>query len=361
MSYTFELNNARKDSNFVSGQIKANSPVVEIFSAMVQGKDLAPYGAKADKAAKYIMELNSKAAEGDFTAAAELNSIRRLMVEPLLKEEIKLLGIFGSYQALGFDESCEIEVTDIANAKGNIQAIGQDVNFPVVRKKRLPIATTTISGGFAVDYRRAALGDMSKENEAMNQVRIDIRNKAAKYVVDTVYAAITGASGVKYTFEAAGLTKTGVDGVLAKIRKFGKPNILGTYALLAEFNGFAGYAGVTPAVTGIPDAIMNEIHQNGIMGAYNGSILSEIPNPYDMASFNTVTSNFDTYLPEGLGFVVPTGADSPIRTVTRGGLTSMTGNDVTTGQTISRMDIEVGTIVCPGREFQIGLIKDTNL
>lgn len=44
MSYTFELNNERKDANFVSGKVKANSPVVEIFSAMAQGKDLSPYG-----------------------------------------------------------------------------------------------------------------------------------------------------------------------------------------------------------------------------------------------------------------------------------------------------------------------------
>lgn len=31
MSYTFELNNERKDANFVSGKIKSKSPVVEVF------------------------------------------------------------------------------------------------------------------------------------------------------------------------------------------------------------------------------------------------------------------------------------------------------------------------------------------
>ena len=44
MSYTFELNNERKDANFVSGKVNGQSAVVEIFSAMAQGKDLAPYG-----------------------------------------------------------------------------------------------------------------------------------------------------------------------------------------------------------------------------------------------------------------------------------------------------------------------------
>ena len=65
MSYTFELNNERKDANNVSGKVNAKSPVVEIFSAMANGKDLSRFGNKADVAAKYIMELNSKAVNGD--------------------------------------------------------------------------------------------------------------------------------------------------------------------------------------------------------------------------------------------------------------------------------------------------------
>ena len=48
MSYTFELNNERKDANFVSGKINGKSAIVEIFSAMRDGKDLAPYGKKAE-------------------------------------------------------------------------------------------------------------------------------------------------------------------------------------------------------------------------------------------------------------------------------------------------------------------------
>lgn len=38
MSYTFELNNERKDANNVSGKVNAKSPVVEIFSAMAMVK-----------------------------------------------------------------------------------------------------------------------------------------------------------------------------------------------------------------------------------------------------------------------------------------------------------------------------------
>ena len=361
MSYTFELNNERKDANFVSGKVNGKSAVVEIFSAMVAGKDLAPFGKKADVAAKYITELSSKAATGDVNAISELNEIRRFAMEPVLMKEIKLLGIYGNYKPLGYDESCEVEITEFANVDAKEQALGQDVTFPVVRKKRVPIATTTISGGYAVDYRKAALGNMADENELQNQVRVQIRNKAAKYVIDTVYNAVKKANGVKYFFEGAGLTKAGLDDVITKVRRFGKTTISGDYALLAQLNGFAGYTGVTPVVNGISEAVMKEIHDTGLMGVYNGSILSEIPNPYDLSALNKAGDNFNTMLPAGLGFVIPSGQASPIHTVTRGGLTSFSGNDVTTGQLITRYDLEVGALVAPGQEYKVAMVHDTNL
>ena len=339
MSYTMELNNERKDANFVSGKINGKSAIVEIFSAMRDGKDLAPYGKKADVAAKYIMELNEKASNNDLSAISELNELRRFSMQPVLLQEIKLLGIYGNYKPIGYNESCEIEIPEFANLSANEQALGQDVKFPVIRKKRVPISTITISGGYAVDYRKAALGDMSDENELQDQVRVQIRNKAAKYVVDTVYKAIKNATGVR----------------------FGKPTVSGDYALISQFNGFAGYQGVTPTVNGISEAVMNEIHNTGLMGVYNGTTLSEIPNAYDMTTLTADGTNFETMLPAGLGFVMPTGGQSPIYTVTRGGLTSISGNDITTGQLISRFDLEVGCLVVPGQEYRVGMVHDTNL
>lgn len=365
--YTFELNNERKDIDFVSGQVKSTSPVVEIFSAMVQGKNLSSFGtdpketARTNKAVNYITELNNKAANGDNMAASELNNIRRLSIEPELIKEIKLLSVFGGYKPLGFDESAEVEIPEYANVTSNIQAAGQDVTFPVIRKKRVPIPTIVVSGGHAVDYRRAALGDMTRENELREEVRKQIRNKASRYVIDTVYNAIKNAKGISYFFEGAGLTKTGVDGVLTSIRRFGKPNVAGDYALLSQFNAWAGYAGVTPTINGISEAVMNEIHNSGLMGMYNGSVLSEIPNPYDLTTITEDGKNFETVLPQGLGFVIPTGGQSPVYSVTRGGLTSFTGNDVTSGTIMSRFDLEVGCIVAPGQEYKIGLLSDTNL
>lgn len=361
MSYTIELNNEVKDANFASNKIGAKSPVVEIFSAMAQGKDLSSYGKRADAAAKYITELNSKAAMGDTVAKSELNTIRRFAIEPVLMQEMKLLGIFGNYKNIGYNESAEIEVPVYANIDAKVQAAGQDVNFPVIKKERKAVSTVTISAGHAVDYRKAALGNMQEENELIEQIRIDIRNKAAKYVFDTIYNAIKNATGVKYFSEEAGLTKTNVDKVIANVRRWGKPTIVGDYALVSQLNAFAGFNGTTPTVTGISEKVMNEIQSTGLLGMYNGAVVSEMPNPYDVTTLNATGDNFATLVDAGVGFVIPTGVQSPIHTISRGGISSCHGLDITSGTEMTRFDAEIGCLVVPGQEYKIGVIADTNL
>lgn len=365
MNMTFELNNLRKDSDAFSGKFTQASPVVEIFSAMVNGQELSKYGKKADKAVAYIKELNSRADNGDFSAIAELNTLRRFMIEPVLMEEIKLLGIFGSYKALGFDETVEREVYTHVGEKSRMQASNGDVVFPKVVKETYQVPTFMVSGGFEVDYRRAALGDMTKENEGMNQVRIDIRNRAALAVIQKVYKAIKESEGVKYMAEDAGLTKTQLDRVLTNVRRFGKPTVIGDYALLSQITPFAGYVGTinSNTITGVSQKMLDEIAENGILGVYNGAVLSEMPNQYDLNKIvgEGEEMNFDTLLPAGLGFVVPAGGKSPIATWTRGGLTSFTGNDVKTGKIMTRFDLECAVDVAKGHEYEIGLINDTNL
>lgn len=363
MNTTYELNNLRKDSDVFNGKFNKQSPVVEIFSAMINGEELSRFGAKADKAVAYIKDLGARADNGDFSAVAELNTLRRFTIEAPVMQELKLLNIFGSYQNVGYDETIEREIYNYSGERSREQASGGDIVFPVITKETYPVSTFTVSGGYAVDYRRVALGDMSKENEGLNQVKTDIRNRALLAIVNRVYKALEAATGVKYMVEEAGLTKTAVDNVLTQIRRFGKPTVVGDYALLSQFTPWAGYVGTinSNTITGISEKVMNELAANGVLNMYNGAILAEMPNQYDLYNMTDDGKNFKTLLPAGLGFIVPAGAQSPIATFSRGGLTSFTGNNVKTGKIESRFDIEVGVDVAKGQEYKIGTIYDTNV
>lgn len=367
MNYTFELNNARNDATYASGKIHAKSPVVEIFTAMANGEELSKYGKKADEAAKYIRELATKAQNNDFSAMAELNEIRKFAIQPRLLQEVKLLSVFGSYKTLAWGDTAYLERIKFENVRADIQAEGQDVSTPFVRKEKTPLAPITISAGHKVNYRELALGDMTTENALMEEVRKAIRNKATLYVLETVYKAVAEYAGVKYFYENNGLAKASVDDLLAKIRKYGKPNVIGSYGVLAQFLPWIGYAGTigSNTITGVSLKLLDEIAENGIVGSYNGSVLKEIPNGYD---FNTVVTdtngnkNYGTLLPDGLAVVTPTAPISgvaPVQSFTIGGLTSFTGNSVNTGEILTRFDLSVAAGVAAPES--IGLIHDKAL
>ncbi len=363
MNTTYELNNLRKDSDMFSGKFSKQSPVSEVFSAMVNGEELSKFGKKADKAVEYIRDLGSRAENGDYIAISELNTLRRFTIEGPVMEELKLLNIFGAYHNLGFDETVERTVYNHVGERSREQAAGGDVVFPAITEETYQVPTFTVSGGYAVDYRRVALGDMSKENEGLAQVRTDIRNRALLAIVNRVYKAIKAATGVKYMIEEAGLTKTGVDTVLTNVRRFGKPTVIGDYSIVSQFTPWAGYVGSinSNTITGISEKVMNELAANGALAMYNGAVLSEMPNPYDLFNLTDDGKNFKTMLPAGLGFIVPAGTQSPIATFSRGGLTSFTGNNVHTGKVETRFDIEVGVDVARGQEYKIATIYDTNI
>lgn len=360
---TFEMNNVRKDSDIYNGKVNRHSPVVEVFAALTNGESLDRFGKTADKAVAYIKNLGERAENGDYNAVAELNTIRRYVIEAPIMEELKLLGIFGSYQHVGYDDTIEREVYNHVGERSREQAPVGDVVFPMTTKEVYAVPTFNISGGYAVDYRRVAIGDMSKENEGMAQVKIDILNHAKLAVVKRVYDAIKNATGVKYMYEAAGLTKSGVDDVLTAVRRNGRPTVVADYAIISQFTPWAGYAGTinSNTILGISERAMNEIAQNGRLSMYNGAILSEMDNPYNEYKLNAAGDNFETLLPAGLGLVIPTGARTPIATWSKGGLTSFTGNDVKSGKILTRFDVELAVDVAKGREHQIGVIYDTNV
>lgn len=363
----YELNNIRKDANYSNGKLKSTSPVVKVFNGMAQGVELNSLISSTitkenlDNSVNYIKSLGDKAQNGDSAAIAELNAMRRFIIEPLLLEEVKMLGIFGSYQSLAFGDSIERETSVLAGEKSRIQAPNGDVVYPTWMRDKYTVPSVTISGGYAIDYRAIANGEMSKENQGMEQVRVDIRNQAALYVVKTVYAAIKAATGVKYWSEAATIVQASLDRIVNGVRRFGPTSILGAYAAVSQVNSLVGWS--DGASIHIAAAAMEEIRKDGLVGSYKGSLVREIANPFDLTATQVVGANkeFVPLMPDGLLFILPTGGKSPVMTWTRGGLTSLTGNDVSTGRVMTRFDLEVAADVAKGHEFEIGLMNDTNL
>jgi len=366
---SFELNNARRDIDYSTGRIKPTSPLVEVFSYLAAGKDIAPLNGKlkdsngrvisnVDSVVKHIISKAYEAGGGNAYAATELNEIRKFVIQPLLQEELKLLTWMGNYKNIGFNDSIVVETKKLNNAQGRFQALNGDVLFPAWTYDDYPVTTTTISGGYEVDYRKLQFGDLTDENIGMEQVRTDIRNKSARYVIFTIWNAISNTANVRFLAQGSGISKAALDEISRNVRRFGNVSIFGDFSVVSQLNGFLGYEGVTPVTGGISQAAMDEIRKSGLIGMYNGAVVKEIQNEFNLTKPLPTGDGFELYFPAGLLFVVPAGMQSPVRTWTRGGLTSVQGIDVATGRNLVRFDLEVAADLEKGSEFKIGIVLD---
>jgi hypothetical protein len=357
----FEMENIRRSGDCAVPGLRPDSPIVEIFSRLAEGRSLEGVR-KADRGAELIKSLAQRANAGDGAAIAELNEIRALVLAPKLEQDMTSLAFLGKFEKLGYNETIEVESRALAGEKSRIQAANGDVAFPVWRTERYSVATETISGGYAMDYRRLQMGDMEWEGAGLEQVRTDIRNKAQTYVLKKVFDSVKGAKGVKFYSEGSGIVKAELDRIITCVRRFGNVTLTGDYSMVSQLNGVAGYEGSNPSWTGVSQKTMDEIRKTGLLGVYNGAAVVEIRNAFDETRPLPSNDGFETLFPQGCMFVLPSGAQtSPIRSWTRGGLMSVSGTDVKTGRHLTRFDLEIAADVERGQEHKIGLIIDVSL
>lgn len=364
MSNIFELNTVNNVKDIAdASKVKSTSPVVEVFSALVQGKSLSAFDGKVvDKAVAHIKGLASRAAENDTQAISELNTIQRFVIEPKLIEAIKIFNFMGTYKSLPYDTVPMMRTYKYESVDSRFQASSGDVPFATHSFREYPIATQTISTGYAFDYRELQSGNFSGTiAEGMAQVQTDMQNKAVYYVIAKLYDALKNAKGVKHFAETSGITKTGVDDMMKLMRRYGKVNLTGDYSVVSQLNDFAGH--LTVGGNTIPfgaDAVADEIRKSGLLSFYNGSNIVELPNAFDFTRMNADKTSYELYMPQGLLFFIPQGNVAPLQIFRRGGVTTMTGDDIVTRQRLTRFDMEIGAGVAEGMEDQIGLMSDTN-
>ena len=360
MNTSFELNNARKDDIQVKDQNKFNK-VVEICSALFAGTDVSKYGKETDAVAAKLKDLGNRADNGDWRARSEINTIVKFMIQPKLLESLKVFNFLGDYKEVGYDVQPVVKTYNYEGIDARVQAANSDVNFGTRKWFEYPITTKTISSGMAIDYRELASGNFGGNMaEETSQVQIDMNNKAVAYALSILNNAVKNNTNyVKFYSEYSSVpTQALVDAMVANVRKLGKVAISGDFSVLSTICDWNGYKTIGSDVVPFysPEQV-SEIAKSGLNGFYKGSSLVELPNPYNFTKPLADKSAFETYYDSDKLYFTAQGTNSPFHIFRRGGMTTMSGNDVETGTVKTRFDIEIGADVTKGREFEIGIIS----
>lgn len=355
-----ELNNVRKSECAVSNEVQMRR-VAEICSALFSGADISKYGKEADGVVKQLAKLGEGAMADDARAKAEINTVVKYIVQPNLLKAMEVFSFLGNYHRIGYDEQPVVKTYNYEGIDARVQASSGDVAFGERVWKQYPITTKTISSGMAINYRDLASGNFDGSMaEEISQVQIDMENKAVAYVLGVLYDGIkNNTDNVKfYATYADTPTQTAVDGMINKMRKLGKVNVAGDFSALSVISDWNGYKTVSDkTIPFFTEGQVNEIAQTGLNGWYKGAALIEIPNPYNLTKPLADNSAFETYYDTDKLFFTVSGATSPFNIFRKGGISTMTGNDVKTGTVMTRFDIEIGADLTKGREYEIGLLE----
>lgn len=369
MSFTYfdakelQVDSAQAEVNsLVNNRLKNNKPTedVEIFSKMVWGKDVSKYGTRVDTIRNGIMKMAESASNGDTKAKAEINSVVTVTLQQPLMERLQISNMLGNTTVVGYNEALKFEYYQTQGELSRDQASSGSFVFPTVKKMTEYADTHTASGGISVDYREIASGATDGLARAGEQVVTNIFNQITYFNLDTLRTAIINGTTMKNY--AAGITKTNVDAVLAKARRFGNVTIMGDYSSVSKINGISGF-GISAANTEwrYSEAVMQEIMRTGLVRNYNGTIVVEIPNTYNLTEINTAGTFFKPYLPTTDLWFVPQGQLTPLNIVYRGGLTTMSAVNINDRTEVTRFDIEHGAKVHKPYLMNVGLIYDSSL
>lgn len=87
--FSIELNNAQRKEVRVKNVDKIKR-YAEINMALLTGQDTTAYGKEVDEVVKFMSQLGARAAQNDETAKAEINTIVKIGIEPLLVKQMQV-------------------------------------------------------------------------------------------------------------------------------------------------------------------------------------------------------------------------------------------------------------------------------
>ncbi len=360
LNTSFDLVNPVQDNVAIKNEDMFKK-MVEICSSLFYGNDSEKYGKQKDEVVNKLKALGEAAYEGDYKARAEINTIIKFVIEPKLIQAMKIYDFLGNYHEIGYNEQAKIKTYSYEDIDARMQAAHSDVTFSGRSWKEYPVNTRTISAGMAIDYRELSSGNFDGTiAEEMSQVQTDMNNKGVAYVIGVLKNALsTNTKYVKsYATYTTAPTQAQVDAMIAHMRKMGKVTILGDFGVLGAICDWNGYKTVgSDVLPFFSNEQVQELARTGLNGFYKGATLVELENPYNYTKPLADKSGFETYYNGDDLYFTAAGNKSPLHIFRRGGIMTMSGNDVETGTVKTRFDVEIGADVVKGREFEIGLIS----
>lgn len=347
-----------------------NKPTREITKLLANAVD----GIKDDNtdiAINTIQELAKDVISGSMVekmeSYAKLNALLEVTVDPKAQQNLReVISNYGEVHQIGRREAAEIvRYEHELRGRGRKQAQGGDTRYSKSVRVNAPVVFENITAGVEVDYRDLIEDTTNQLQNLIVETITTIDNKIVAKVANDLAAGVKSAStNGKITYYASGngIGKLALDEAITQVRRSGNTNIFGDYRVVTQLEDFVGFSAAEYRV--LAEARLLEIDNQGFIGQYRASTVSEIKNAFDINQEepNTIfNQTYATILPESDLYVMANGTMSPNHIFIRGGLTTQHGTYIPSASEMQRWDIEVATYFVEERAYKMGLLQDIDL
>lgn len=324
--------------------ISKDSRIVEVFS-----KDLLKTQVEANElknANEYIKELASNPSPDN---RYEIAQIMSYVIDEGLRQRLNYFEALADVKNTGLGEKAQFKV-NVNGIKAMFQAKSASTERSKISSKFVSLDTEEVSARPVVNFYDLATGkvDLIKIAE---QAVVEMEMAIVKRIQDSIYAAWSAMTTPNYA-TGSGIVKSTFDPILhAMNRVGGAASIVGDIEALSKFTAIAGFN------NNVPDALVVEHNQNGMIGSYLGGNLMKLNNPFVP---NSLT---ETELRKDLIYVIPSGDASlrPVKVHFEGGVqTTDAPVNINSKEVEFRFDQYVGVGAVGVRKL-LGVYEDSSL
>lgn len=321
-----------------------DSRIVEVFSKDLRGKQ--EDRSELKDAMEFVKELASNPNPNN---RYELAQILSYVINDGFVERTNYLEEIADVKRTGMGEKAQFKI-EVEGLKAYFQAKSSSTERSKISDKYLSMKTDEVSIRPVVNFYDLQTGKADFTRIAQQAVA-ELELKTVKRIQDVVYAAFSAMGTPNYS-QGSGLAAGTFDPILhAMLRVGGSAAILGDIEALSKFTALVGYN------NNVPDALVVEHNQNGMIGSYKGGNLMKLNNPFQA---NSLT---ETELRKDLIYVLPTGAAElrPVKVQFEGGLQSIDAPiNINSKEMEMRFDQYVGVGLAGARKL-MGVYEDTSL
>lgn len=239
----------------------------------------------------------------------------------------------------------------------------QGVEAFLIAKNGTPQKSRVMNGYQLVDTQEvAAYPEVNLDELASGKVNFDemiadasfqMEYKMIQAVEATLYAAFTAYSTPNYA-TGAGVVAATIDPQIRAFQRLGKVSLLGDVGVISKFVDLTGLTAGS-GLTQFSPEIINEYNANSYLGNYKGANVIAMNNPFVDGSLS------DTYLKKDLVYILPAGAEKPLKVVLEGDVTATEETHATDNTMGVVLRKKFGSAIVAGNNVYMGIYEDSSI